>query len=438
MREMKDSGVEWIGEIPQNWTCLKLKHVIESCDGGVWGKDPTNTTLDKIVIRSTEQSVDGKWYISNPATRDLSGIKNLQRFRIQVGDLLMTKSSGSALHIGKTTLAGEYFVENECYYSNFLQRIRLIINPQFAWYILNSSISREQFVYLQNSTSGIGNINAENISNIYIPVPNRDAQKMISDFLNAKCIKTDTLIQNVQTQIEKLKAYKQSLITEVVTKGLDSTVPMKNSGVDWIGHVPNAWEVKPMLREIETVVDYRGKTPEKVDAGILLVTARNIKDGKIDYSISQEYVRSNEYEEIMHRGKLNIGDILFTTEAPLGAVANVDRTDFALAQRIIKFTTKSTLNPYYLKYWMLSLIFQQHLKSYATGSTASGIKASKLCLLKLVNPPRLEQDDIVSYLDKKCSQIDRLIAIKQAKIEKLEQYKRSLIYEYVTGKKEVI
>lgn len=438
MREMKDSGVEWIGEIPQNWTCLKLKHVIESCDGGVWGKDPTNTTLDKIVIRSTEQSVDGKWYISNPATRDLSGIKNLQRFRIQVGDLLMTKSSGSALHIGKTTLADEYFVENECYYSNFLQRIRLIINPQFAWYILNSSISREQFVYLQNSTSGIGNINAENISNIYIPVPNRDAQKMISDFLNAKCIKTDTLIQNVQTQIEKLKAYKQSLITEVVTKGLDPTVPMKDSGVDWIGHIPNAWEVKPMLREIATVVDYRGKTPEKVDAGILLVTARNIKDGKIDYSISQEYVRSNEYEEIMHRGKLNIGDILFTTEAPLGAVANVDRTDFALAQRIIKFTTKSTLNPYYLKYWMLSLIFQQHLKSYATGSTASGIKASKLCLLKLVNPPRLEQDDIVSYLDKKCSQIDRLIAIKQAKIEKLEQYKRSLIYEYVTGKKEVV
>ena len=134
MREMKDSGVEWIGEVPQNWTCLKLKHVIESCDGGVWGKDPTNTTLDKIVIRSTEQSVDGKWYISNPATRDLSGIKNLQRFRIQVGDLLMTKSSGSALHIGKTTLADEYFVENECYYSNFLQRIRLIINPQFFQY----------------------------------------------------------------------------------------------------------------------------------------------------------------------------------------------------------------------------------------------------------------------------------------------------------------
>ena len=140
----------------------------------------------------------------------------------------------------------------------------------------------------------------------------------------------------------------------------------------------------------------------------------------------------------MHRGKLNIGDVLFTTEAPLGAVAYVDRTDFALAQRIIKFTTKNSLNPYYLKYWMLSPIFQQHLKSYATGSTASGIKASKLCLLQLVHPPRAVQDDIVSALDSKCDQVDRLIAIKQAKIEKLEQYKRSLIYEYVTGKREVV
>lgn len=288
------------------------------------------------------------------------------------------------------------------------------------------------------ATLGRWRLPAINFKKIDVPVPPVLEQQRIVAAIDEKVGKVDTLIANVQAQIEKLKAYKQSVITEVVTKGLDHTVPMKDSGIVWIGEIPESWEVKPMLREIETIVDYRGKTPEKVAEGTLLVTARNIKDGRIDYSISREYVKPEEYDEIMHRGKLNIGDVLFTTEAPLGAVANVDRTDFALAQRIIKFTTKNSLTPYYLKYWMLSPIFQQHLKSYATGSTASGIKASKLCLLQLVHPPRAVQDDIVSALDSKCDQVDRLIAIKQAKIEKLEQYKRSLIYEYVTGKREVV
>ena len=104
----------------------------------------------------------------------------------------------------------------------------------------------------------------------------------ILDAISTQIKKVDSLINNVQTQIEKLKAYKQSVITEVVTKGLDPTAPMKDSGVEWIGEIPESWEVKPMLREIETIVDYRGKTPEKVAEGTLLVTARNIKDGRID------------------------------------------------------------------------------------------------------------------------------------------------------------
>lgn len=430
MREMKDSGVEWMGEIPREWNISRIKYVADvdpSCD-------KTKIDGDSLITYTPMECIRRGNFVNKAAYLN-SVSSSLTAY--EEGDIVMAKVTPcfengniaimTGLHNGFGLGSSELFVF----------RPRSIVTEYLFYWLQN-------YVFVQNAkatmtgTGGLKRVSPVFIKNCSIHMPPKEEQNKLVAFLDSKCTLVDTLIQNVQTQIEKLKAYKQSLITEVVTKGLDPTVPMKDSGVDWIGHVPNEWEVKPMLREIETVVDYRGKTPEKVDAGILLVTARNIKDGKIDYSISQEYVKSNEYEEIMHRGKLNIGDILFTTEAPLGAVANVDRTDFALAQRIIKFTTKSTLNPYYLKYWMLSLIFQQHLKSYATGSTASGIKASKLCLLKLVNPPRLEQDDIVSYLDKKCSQIDRLIAIKQAKIEKLEQYKRSLIYEYVTGKKEIV
>lgn len=119
---------------------------------------------------------------------------------------------------------------------------------------------------------------------------------------------------------------------------------MKDSGVEWIGKIPKDWEIVPLTKQLDSIVDYRGKTPEKTEEGTFLVTAKNIKDGKICYELSKEYVREADYEEIMHRGIPQIGDILFTTEAPLGQVANVDRTDIALAQRIIKFRASFSLD----------------------------------------------------------------------------------------------
>ena len=208
---------------------------------------------------------------------------------------------------------------------------------------------------------------------------------------------------------------------------------MKDSGVEWIGKIPKDWEIVPLTKQLDSIVDYRGKTPEKTEEGTFLVTAKNIKDGKICYELSKEYVREADYEEIMHRGIPQIGDILFTTEAPLGQVANVDRTDIALAQRIIKFRALSTVNNYYLKYWMLNEGFQQFLHSLSTGSTATGIKSSKLFLLPLVRPNIEQQNKIVEYLDAKCSKIDEIVEKQKVIIEKLEEYKLSIITEAVTS-----
>lgn len=425
MREMKDSGVAWIGAVPSDYRTASVGSLF-TIKKDIIGREP------ETVLSITQTGIRPKDLSSNEG-QNASSYANYQI--VNVGDFamnhmdLLTGWIDISKYEGVTSPDYRVFTLNDKEMSaDYFLRV-------FQYYYTD----RVFFGFGQGvATLGRWRLPAINFKKIDVPVPPVLEQQRIVAAIDEKVGKVDTLIANVQAQIEKLKAYKQSVITEVVTKGLDHTVPMKDSGIGWIGEIPESWEVKPMLREIETIVDYRGKTPEKVAEGTLLVTARNIKDGRIDYSISREYVKPEEYDEIMHRGKLNIGDVLFTTEAPLGAVANVDRTDFALAQRIIKFTTKNSLNPYYLKYWMLSPIFQQHLKSYATGSTASGIKASKLCLLQLVHPPRAVQDDIVSALDSKCDQVDRLIAIKQAKIEKLEQYKRSLIYEYVTGKREVV
>jgi hypothetical protein len=176
------------------------------------------------------------------------------------------------------------------------------------------------------------------------------------------------------------------------------------------GDVPAHWEVLPFTKYVADRSDYRGKTPEKTEAGVFLVTAKNVRMGFIDYETSQEYVAADEYDEIMRRGLPKKGDILFTTEAPLGNVALVDREDVALAQRIIRFRMSPTFFASgFTLYAMMSDHFQVQLQSLSTGSTAEGLKASKLPILRIVAPPLEEQNIITSFLDREIVKIDQLV-----------------------------
>ncbi|WP_116963255.1 restriction endonuclease subunit S [Fastidiosibacter lacustris] len=207
----------------------------------------------------------------------------------------------------------------------------------------------------------------------------------------------------------------------------------KESGVEWLGEVPEGWVVIGFKKMMESIVDYRGKTPEKHTEGIFLVTARNIKKGKIDYTLSQEYITANDYSEVMSRGLPQISDVVFTTEAPLGEVANIDNEEIALAQRIIKFRGRSNqLCNYFLKYFIMSYSFQVSLYLYASGSTALGIKAERLCYLFGLLPPRQEQTTIANYLDQQTTKIDKLIEHYQKLIALSKEKRTALITHCVT------
>ncbi|ALS74529.1 hypothetical protein AUC31_04405 [Planococcus rifietoensis] len=207
----------------------------------------------------------------------------------------------------------------------------------------------------------------------------------------------------------------------------------KKTELDWLSEIPEHWTYGGLTKFLESIVDYRGKTPEKVEKGIFLVTARNIKNGTIDYKVSEEFVKIEEYEEIMRRGKPELGDVIFTTEAPLGEVANVDDINIALAQRVIKFRGQNdVLNNFYLKYWILSHYFQENLKTFATGSTAAGIKASKLSSLQVLVPSIKEQKSIVKYLDLENIKISEMIKLKTKLINLLIEKRQSIITEVIT------
>ena len=436
MRPMKDSGIEWIGEIPDGWETCQAKFVILQNDGGVWGEDLAEGKEGKFVIRSTEQTEEGRWSIVDPAQRDLSNV-SYSRYRILPNDLLITKSSGSAFHIGKTTIADQYFLDHECYYSNFIQRVRVNdkkVFPKYAWYLYNSPLTRDQFVYLQNSTSGIGNINADNIKSVIIPIPPLAEQQAIADYLDEKCAAIDKLIDNQKVQIEKMKEYKQSVITEAVTKGLTPSVPMKDSGIEWIGKIPEGWE----MDRLKYVATYNDEVlPENLDGNTEI---KYIDIGSVSLENGIEHIEEFSFRDAPSRARrvTNSGDIIVSTvRTYLKAIAKIKQNGLIVSTGFCVIRPIKSVCGSYIEYYCKSNAFTDNVSSNSYGISYPAINSSVLMGFYIPSPPLAEQQAIADYLDEKCAAIDKLIAVKQAKIDKLNDYKKSLIYEYVTGKREV-
>ena len=423
--EYKESGVEWIGEIPEPWEMIHTKYLFRL----VTEPAPQNHDYELLSIY-TDIGVRPRKELEERGNRATT---TDGYWLVKKGDFIVNKLLAWMGAIGLSDYEG---VTSPAY--DILRKIQPL-NERFYEYLFRCGL---YFTEFKKWSKGIMEVRLRLYFNQFgqIPLvfPPVDDQNKIVDFLDRKTGQIDELIRTKERNIELLHEKRTVLINQVVTKGLNPNVEMKPSGVEWIGEIPMHWIAVPLTKYLESIIDYRGRTPEKTESGRFLVTAKNIRDGQIDYEISQEFTSEDEYQRIMTRGMPQIGDVLFTTEAPLGEVANVDDVSIALAQRIIKFRPKSDrLNPYFLKYWILSYSFQSELHQYATGSTVLGIKASKLGLLKLNLPPLNEQKQIVDFLDRKTQQIDELIATEQRKIELLKEYRQSLISEVVTGKIDV-
>lgn len=206
-----------------------------------------------------------------------------------------------------------------------------------------------------------------------------------------------------------------------------------DADVPWLNEIPAHWTIHRLRRVVAKFVDYRGRTPEKSDDGIPLITTGAIRNGRIDHSRNPEWVSEKVYEELLTRGMPEVGDLLFTSEAPLGEVAILEDSNFALAQRIILFKVEqSRITSNFLKYHFISNSGKGEIQSRASGSTAEGIRADRLKMSLVPTPPVKEQTPIAQFLDRKTAAIDALIAKKQRLIELLEEKRSALINQAVT------
>ena len=426
--DYNESGVEWLGNKPSHWCTIPIGRLfrrIKRTDHA--GKELLSVYRDYGVIPKSSRDDN-----NNKPSEDLTPYQ-----LVRVNDLVMNKMKtwqGSiAISEYEGIVSPAYFV-----YQPLSSLFELAV-PKYVHYLLRNPIYIAQ--YLRQS-KGIRvnqwDLDPDEFQRIELLLPNKDEQIIIASFLDHETNKIDILIEKQRHLIKLLTEKRQAVISHAVTRGLNPDAPMKDSGVGWFERVPADWNVAGFKKYLNKIVDYRGKTPEKMDSGVFLVTARNIKNGSINYEASQEFISECDYENVMSRGKPRIGDVLFTTEAPLGEVACVDREDIALAQRVIKFDGISgVLNNTYLKYLIMSEQFQQSLMMFASGSTALGIKVERLVYLRMLIPPENEQIEIVVYVKNAITKINELMVKAETAIKFMQERRSALVSAAVTGKIDV-
>lgn len=428
--EYKDSGVEWLGKVPSHWDTKPLKYLCTYNDDVLPDSTSKVFELEYVDIGSVS-STEGITNTENMVFKDApSRAKRI----VQDGDVIVSTVRTYLEAIAPINNPPQNMIVSTGF---------AVIRPNeylckgYAAYCLRAKGFINEVVSLSVGVSYPA-INATDLVGIKIPSLPFNEQAQIANFLDYETARIDTLIEKQQTLIQLLKEKRQAVISHAVTKGLNPDAPMKDSGVEWLGEVPEHWNVAGFKKYLNSIIDYRGKTPEKVDSGKFLVTARNIKKGEINYEASQEYVSEKDYPQVMSRGIPEIGDVLFTTEAPLGEVAQVDKTDIALAQRIIKFSGQNgILDNTYLKFYIMSNAFQDSLMTFATGSTALGIKSDRLSYLRQLIPPLKEQLLITEHIDRNLKAFDVLMMKAEQAIQLMQERRTALISAAVTGKIDV-
>lgn len=425
MREMKDSGVAWIGEIPETWSINKMKYIGTYINGYAFKPDDWgNTGLPIIRIQDLTGSNNNPNYFNGNID---------QKYYVENGDILVSWAATlDAFEWNK----GEGWLNQHIFKA--IPQKDIVSKPYYIW-LLKVAMSymnddNKHGIMMQHITLPVFN-------NFSIAIPPLEDQQKIAAHLDRKCTQIDALISNAQQQIEKLKAYKQSVITETVTKGLDPDVTMKDSGYDFIGMIPASWEIFK-LRHIGTPQNGISKGGEFFGTGFPFVSYGDIYKNFTLPEAVDGLVNTTETERKQY--SVERGDIFFTRtsetieEVGFSCVCEKTIPDATFAGFVIRVRPfNDKLLTGFAKYYFRSSHHRFYLVKEMNLVTRASLSQGLLKSMPVLVPTKEEQQEISDYLDHKCSQIDKLIALKQQKIEKLQQYKKSLIYEYVTGKKEV-
>jgi len=423
---MKNSGVEWIGEIPVEWKVIRNKNAF-SCEKILVGKESSKTQLLSLTTKGIRlkdiNNAEGKL----PESFDTYQFVSPNDIVMCLFDL-----DCSAVFSGISPYAG---MISPAY------RVLTCINnivPQYADYWFRYVSDGRKFNHYAKNIRYT--ISYEEFSALPFLLPEYEEQKCIVDYLDDKCAKIDALIAKQQEAIEKLKAYKLSVITEAVTKGLNPNVPMKDSGIEWIGDMPTHWYIHKLCW------DYSAMLGKMLDGK--RITGKNmrpyIKNADVQwFSLNTENLDEMDFEESeKERYSVLPGDLMICEGGEIGKSAIVpddfpDGIYYQKALHRVRKKTEDSGNVEYLSFLMFCMAKNECFGTPPEKATIAHLPGDALSQLRLPAPPITEQKEISVYLKSKCQHLDEILLKKQETIQKLLDYKKALIYEVVTGKREV-
>ena len=417
-REMKNSGVEWIGNIPSEWRIGRVKNAFTRKNEKAHQEEPTILSLARSGVKirdlsTGEGQIAESYYNYNP---------------VEPFDLLLNPMdlySGANCSISKVygviSPAYRNLKENKNYYPVFYDYYFKTQYWAMAFFAHGKGVSYDNRWTLSTET----------MMNYYIPVPSLHEQKRIADFLDSKVTQIDKIISETKASIENYKEYKQSVITEAVTKGLNKNVPMKDSGIEWIGEIPSEWKVH-MLSQI--FYQHKCKNKDLQENNLLSLSYGKIKRKNIDVAGGLLPESFDNYNII------DVNDIVLRLtdlqNDHKSLRVGIVKEKGIITSAYITLRSKENIETDYFYYYLHT--FDIHKGFYGMGcGVRQSLNFDELKKLKILYPSTKEQKSIVKFLDNKCAEIDNLILQKEKLITNLEEYKKSLIYEYVTGKKAV-
>ncbi len=427
MREMKDSGIEWIGIIPASWELYRGKYMFAQ-------RNLRGNTI-KLQLLSPTQKYG---VIPQSVYEERSGMNAVK---------LNENANLSTL---KTIHKGDFCISLRSFQGGFeYSEYEGVVSPAYQVFYPVAKVARGYYKYLFKECGFIEKINSytmtlrdgKNIAfadfgNTYIPCPHVDEQQRIANFLDTKCAEIDALTEDIQAQIDTLEQYKRSVITETITKGLNPDAEMKDSGIEWVGQIPMSWKV------------LKGKH---------LFAQRSLRGNSIELQLLSPTQRFGVIPQALYEELTGMSAVKLNEKADLSLLKTIHKRDFCISLRSFQggfeyseyegvvspayqvfYPTVEIADGYY-KYLFKEQGFIEKMNSYTmTLRDGKNIAFSDFGSTYVPYPPLREQAEIAAYLNKKCDQIDVLIAEKQQQLATLNDYKKSLIFEYVTGKKEVI
>lgn len=420
LRQMKDSGVEWIGTIPATWTLNKISAIYEERNEKVSDRDfpPLSVTKQGVVPQ-----------LETAAKTDNGDNRKL----IRKNDFVINSRSDRRGSCGISECDGSCSLIN-----TVLKPRQNMCNAYYSFVFRSEPFADEFYRWGNGIVDDLWSTKWSNMKRIYIPSPELEEQQRIAEYLEVKCRTIDAVLIQQQEAIEKLKAYKLSVITEAVTKGLHPDVPTKDSGYHFIGTIPKHWTAMRMKHIAVAIGDGIHTTPEyDVDGDYYFLNGNNIGADFLVFKESTDRLSIQEYQK--YKAPLLNEETIFITlnGATYGKTSFYHGEKVLLGKSAGYITLNGVVNKSYIRYYLQSRVARTIMELSLCGSTIANLSLKTLNNFYIPLPRRDEQDTITTYLDQRCAQIDSLISRRQSIIDKLVEYKKSLIYEVVTGKREV-